>query len=388
MFSSRTDWNFLSNDLTKLLEEKRSSGTPIIDLTESNPTRCGFAYRSHILEPLANPESLHYSPDPRGALSARESIAEYYRRKGATVNPREVFLTASTSEAYSYLFTLLCNNGDSVLVPKPSYPLFDYLCRLNDVQATHYRLHYDDEWRVDLGSLEENVDSSTRAMLVVNPNNPTGSYIKRDERTKIIDFVNKHDLALIVDEVFFDFPVADKGRECASFVAELGAPTFVLNGISKLLGLPQMKLAWFTVAGSEAFIQKASERLEIIADTYLSVATPIQRALPALLADGSITDALQTRIRQNYRTLRTQLAGKSASVLNVEGGWNAIVRLPNVITDDACAVRALKDCNVLVHPGHFFEMEQDSCIVLNLLPEEPTFFAGISRVVECINGIV
>jgi alanine-synthesizing transaminase len=183
MFSSRTDWNFLSNDLTKLLEEKRSSGTPIIDLTESNPTRCGFVYRSQILEPLANPESLHYSPDPRGALSARESIAEYYRRKGATVNPREVFLTASTSEAYSYLFTLLCNNGDSVLVPKPSYPLFDYLCRLNDVQATHYRLHYDDEWRVDLGSLEENVDSSTRAMLVVNPNNPTGSYIKRDERS-------------------------------------------------------------------------------------------------------------------------------------------------------------------------------------------------------------
>jgi alanine-synthesizing transaminase len=385
MFSRRTDWNLAPNDLTKLLEEKRSRGTPIVDLTESNPTRCGFSYSSRILESLADPSALQYDPDPRGTSSARKSIADYYHRKGIPVTPEAIILTASTSEAYTYLFTLLCDAGESVLVPKPSYPLFDYLCRLNDVEAVHYRLRYDDEWHIDFDSLRENVDSTTRAVLLVNPNNPTGSYAKKNERDKLVDFARRHELALIVDEVFFDYPIVERDDWYGSFAAEGGVTTFTLNGISKMLGLPQMKLAWLTLSGSAEVVRSACDQLEIIADTYLSVGTPIQRALPKLLADSTVTDEIRERIRSNHRSLHSRLAGQSGSLLSTEAGWSAIVRLPNVASDDAWALQVLKNCNVLVHPGHFFEIEQESCIVLSLLPAEAMFLDGITKITKYVS---
>ena len=389
IFSSRTDWNLTPNALHQLLEEKRKRGESILDLTESNPTRCGFSHNPEILQALSSNRSLLYEPDPRGLLAARKSIADHYNRPGVLIDPSNIFLTASTSEAYTHLFRLLCNPGANVLVPKPSYPLFDYLCALNDVEVRYYRLRYDDEWQIDLDSIEDSIDASTRALLLVHPNNPTGSFVKKTEKDAVAKIIWKHNLALIVDEVFSEFSFEDVADSYGSFVAEKEPLVFTLNGISKLLGLPQMKLAWITISGESTLAHDAVDRLEIICDTYLSVGTPIQQALPVLLDNGRrITEEIKKRIKTNYCSLRSMTANSSASLLRTDGGWNAIVRLPGIVSDESWALRTLEDYNVFVHPGHFFEIEQDACIVVSLLPEESTFSNGIDRLLASVRSTI
>jgi alanine-synthesizing transaminase len=386
MFASRTNWNLTPNALSQLLLEKRTKGEPILDLTESNPSHCAFSYDSELLRALSSDRSLLYEPEPHGLLSAREGIAEYYRRHGTLVDPSNIFLTASTSEAYSHLFRLLCNPGESVLVPKPSYPLFDYLCALNDVDVRHYRLVYDDEWRIDLDSIRGGIDPSTRALLLVHPNNPTGSFVKNEEQESILKLAQRHNLALIVDEVFGEFPLAEREGCHKSFASEERCPTFTLNGISKLLGMPQMKLAWITVSGEAAVVRNAVNRLEIICDTYLSTGTPIQQVLPSWLNDARlVTDQIKRRINANYHTLHSLTAQSSVSPLNAEGGWNAILQFPRIMSDEEWALRTLKESNVLIHPGHFFEIERDACLVTSLLPEESTFSNGIGKILELVH---
>ena len=388
MFSSRTDWNLTPNALHQLLEEKHKKGERIIDLTESNPTRCGFSYHPELLQALSSERSLLYEPNPRGLLTARKGIAGYYQRQGVLVDPSYIFLTASTSDAYAHLFRLLCNPGDNVLVPKPSYPLFDYLCRLNDVEVRYYRLQYEDEWQIDLDSIKGAIDPSTRAILLVHPNNPTGSFVKSTENKTIMEIVQRHSLALIVDEVFGEFSFEDVNGGCESFAAQNHSLVFTLNGISKLLGLPQMKLAWITVSGEPGLVHVAVNRLEIICDTYLSTGTPIQHALTQLLDDGRcVTDQIRKRVRTNYHSLHSMTAGSPVSLLDASGGWNAILRFPNILSDEDWALKTLKECNVLVHPGHFFEIELRACIVASLLPEESTFSDGISRLLEYVRSI-
>ena len=377
MFSSRTNWNLVPNALHQLLEKKRAAGERILDLTDSNPTRCGFTYDPALLRDLSTQQSLLYEPDPRGLLIARKAIAEQYARRHTPIDPSNIILTAGTSEAYSYLFRLLCNPGDNVLVPKPSYPLFDYLCTLNDVEARHYRLRYDDGWHIDRESLSESVDSSTRAILLVNPNNPTGSFVKRKDREAIVEIGCEHGIALISDEVFGEFPLGT-GNAFESCASENKGVVFTLNGVSKWLGLPQLKLAWITISGPGKLKEEAASRLEVISDTYLAVSTPAQQSLPSLIERGhSVTVQIKNRLEQNLGFLRQTLEHTPLSVLHVEGGWNAIVRLPNTRSDELWATRILDKGNVLVYPGHYFEIDRDVCVVVSLLLEASLFTEGI-----------
>lgn len=387
MFSSRTNWNLTPNALHQLLEKKRKSGERILDLTESNPTRCGFTYDPAVLEALSTERSMSYEPEPHGLLIARKAISDQYDRQRITVDPSNIFLTAGTSEAYSYLFRLLCNPGENVLVPKPSYPLFDYLCALNDVEARHYRLRYYDEWELDFESLTGAVDSSTRAILLVHPNNPTGSFVRTKDREAITKFAREHGLALISDEVFGGFPLDNTEKPFESFATEPNGLVFTLNGVSKWLGLPQMKLAWIIVSGDEKLVSDATNRLEIISDTYLSVGTPVQHALPALFLDETnVTGQIRNRIRSNYRFLIQFLGQSSLSVLRAEGGWNAIVRLPGILSDEAWATRILAEGNVLFYPGHFFEVDLEASVIVSLLPEESVFSGGIHAMANVVRS--
>jgi alanine-synthesizing transaminase len=383
LFSSRTNWDFRSSELFALLQEKRARKEEIIDLTEANPTRCGFKYDERsIREALAVPESLTYSPDPKGLSAARTAIAEFYRDQGISIDPDWVFLTSSTSEAYSYLFRLLCNVGDSVLLPKPSYPLFDYLCDLNDVTPAYYHLSYDGEWRLNTPNLGQELSRRTRALMIVHPNNPTGSFLKIPERENITAFASHRSLPLIIDEVFYSFPFSEDARRAASFAGNKESLTFVLNGLSKLLGLPQLKLAWMVVSGPDAERDDAIKRLEVIADTYLSVGTPVQCALPSLLRHAAtITDQIRSRIRSNYQHITEMVAGSSLTVYHCEGGWNALLRLSGTLRDEQWALALLQEQNVLVHPGRLFDIEQGSCVVLSLLPDIEVVREGLRRIV-------
>jgi hypothetical protein len=384
LFSSRTNWDFRSSELFALLGEKRGRGEEIIDLTEANPTRCGFEYDERsILQALATQGSLTYAPDPKGLLSARMAVAEFYRRQGITIDPECVFLTASTSEAYAFLFRLLCDVGDSVLVPKPSYPLFDYLCELNDVMPAHYHLAYDGEWHLDVSSLEQAFSRGTRAVVVVHPNNPTGSFLKIPERETVATFAGRRNLPLIIDEVFNSFAFGADDRRAPSFAANERTLTFVLNGLSKLLGLPQMKLAWVVVSGPTAERDDAIKRLEIIADTFLTVATPVQVALPSLLRDTmAVTKQIGSRVQNNYRQVGEMVVGSSVSAFQCEGGWSALLRLPSTMPDEKWALELLQNQNVLAHPGHLFDIDQRSCIVLSLLPKPGVVRQGLQRIAQ------
>jgi aspartate/methionine/tyrosine aminotransferase len=389
MFSSRTDWNLSPNTLSQILDEKRKAGEKILDLTQSNPTHCGFVYDPDLLQLLALEWSLLYEPDPKGLLDARLSIAESYDRKSVKVDPNNIFITASTSEAYSYLFRLFCNPGEKALVPKPSYPLFDYLCALNDVVDLHYRLGYDDEWHLESDSLRSRIDESTRLILVVHPNNPTGSFVKIPEQEQIVDTAIRHRLPLVVDEVFSEYPINAGEGYYGSFAGESRGLVCTLGGISKLLGLPQMKLAWIILSGDSAMVRDARSRLEIIADTYLSVGTPVQRALPELFHKGwGVTDQIRARIAANHSALCVATAQSPVSPLKTEGGWSAILRLPGILSDEEWAARLLKETNLLVYPGHFFEIDLDSCIVLSLLPPESAFLQGIKTIVSLVRSVL
>ncbi|MCX6144600.1 MAG: pyridoxal phosphate-dependent aminotransferase [Ignavibacteriales bacterium] len=387
MFSTRTDWDLRPSPLFTLLQQKRASGEELLDLTESNPTKCGFIHHS---SKLVGPESLQrsmlYEPDPKGLLSARQAISDWYKRQNISVTPDRIILASSTSEAYSFLFRLLCNVGDVVAVPKPSYPLFEYLARLNDVLCQDYRLAYDGEWHVDLSSVDEALSSNAEALILVHPNNPTGSFVKKEERDRIVSEARARKIPIIVDEVFSAFSFANDERCAVSFAGTESTLTFTLNGMSKLLGLPQMKLAWIVVSGPDEECAKAVQRLEVIADTYLSVGTAVQQALPQLLNNPeAMTQKILTRTRSNYESLRTACAaGSPATLLHCEGAWNAILCLPAKRSDEEWALELLQSLGVLTHPGHLFDIEAKSCIVVSLLPEHKVFSEGIRRILAAV----
>ena len=388
MFSSRTDWNTTPNRLSGLAAEKYLRGESIIDLTESNPTKCKFSYPSEeILNTLSDRSVLSYQPEPRGLLSARKAITEYYAAQGIALTPEQIILTSSTSEAYSFLFKLLCNVGDEVVVPQPSYPLFEYLCQLNDITLRYYRLAYDGEWHIDFTSLEAQLSERTRAIVLVHPNNPTGSYLKQNEFDRICSLASEHHSSLIADEVFGPYDISP-GVDCANILTSQSfMPLFSLNGISKLLGLPQLKLSWIFVHGDLQQKGEALNRLDIIADTFLSVNTPVQIALPRLFRFSSdIRNQIRLRIQTNYKLLQNIFADSNTSVLRVEGGWYAILHLPQKHSDDNWAEEILIHQNILVQPGHFFDMEQESCIVISLLPDSRIFKETILRLMRFIEG--
>ncbi|PYV90727.1 MAG: pyridoxal phosphate-dependent aminotransferase [Acidobacteria bacterium] len=381
-FSRRTDWRLQPNSFTQAQREMLASGREVLDLTLSNPTRAGFAYDSKaILEALCNPSSLDYDPQPRGLLSARSAIANYYRTRpnSAKVDPDAIVLTTSTSEGYSYVMRLLANPGDEILVPRPSYPLFEFLADLQDVKLAPYQLIYDHGWQIDFDSVRKATSARTRAAIVVHPNNPTGSYVSSTEQQQLNDFFREREIALMVDEVFLDYALDEVARP--SFAANQEVLTFTLSGLSKISALPQMKVAWIATSGPEELVSAALARLEVIADTYLSMNAPLQLAIPVLLEQKStIQPQLLERVRANLSELDSGLAAHPACRrLQVEGGWYAVLRVPVTQADNELAIALLREQAVLVHPGHFYDFEREGHFVLSLITPPKQFREGVRR---------
>lgn len=380
MFAKQTDWDNEENRITTLLRKKLAGGETVIDLTEANPTSCGLLPPEDFLEEFHNPANLAYDPHPRGLPAARKSIAAWYRGQGIFADTEEIILTAGTSEAYSYLFHLLCDPGDSILIPAPGYPLLDYLGQLHNLSTRKYRLRYDGDWHLDADSLAEPSLHQAKALVLINPHNPTGSFVKPDD-LKLLDQILGKSIPFIFDEVFSPFTLTDHGSPPSFPVNRL---TFRLNGLSKMAGLPQMKLAWIVVSGPEQERKEAIRRLEIIADTFLSVNTPIQIALPAILPnlDRFITPILE-RIRKNHALLKDAFgSGLPLSLLRSEGGWNAVIGLPATRTGEEWCLRFLEEQNVLVYPGDLFDFGTGSYAVVSLLPKNDDFSEGIRRIVR------
>jgi alanine-synthesizing transaminase len=372
--SARSSFDLAPNRLSQALVRARQEAKPILDLTESNPTRAGLPYpRGIILDALASTDALLYEPAPFGLWSAREAVA---REIG--VAPARVVLTASTSEAYAFLFKLLCDPGDEVLVPVPSYPLFEHLARLESVRAVPYRLAYDGAWHVDLDSVRRAVSARTRAVVTVSPNNPTGSYLKRPELAALAALR----LPIVSDEVFASYPLREDPERASSALQAQGPLVFSLGGLSKLAALPQMKLAWIAVGGDAPDVTDAMGRLEVIADAFLSVGTPVQHALPHLLATrGATESAIRSRTRANLRLLRSRVTNTPATLLDVEGGWYATLRIPATRSEESWVLALLEENGVYVHPGHFFDFEREAYLVLSLLTPEASFAEGVARIV-------
>jgi aspartate/methionine/tyrosine aminotransferase len=386
-FSTRTSWDVGESSYAAAVREARASGRRVYDLTQSNPTRCGFAYDAELLlRQLADRRALVYDPDPQGLPTAREAVARYYADHGAVVTPANLVLTTSTSESYDYLFRLLCDAGDEVLVAQPSYPLFDFLADLNDVRLRPYPLFYDHGWWIDFAELERAITPRTRAILVVHPNNPTGHWTRAAERELLEALCVRHRLALIVDEVFLDYPLRDPLRGDAtsaplSFATgEHPALTFVLSGLSKICGLPQMKAAWIATLGPEGAQTEALARLEIVADTFLSMNTAVQLAMPEWLAGrNAIQGQIRARAQENLAVLET-MARESPEllhVLDVDAGWSAVLALPRCVGERDGAERLARERGVLVHPGAFYGMAERNRIVVSLIGPPEEFRASI-----------
>jgi aspartate/methionine/tyrosine aminotransferase len=393
MFSTRTRWNLTTNRLSDALTRFRAGSGKLLDLSASNPTECGFHYDDQaILGALCAPGVLSYHPDPRGLTSARAAVAGYYAARGGPVAPGEgvttedLVLTTSTSEAYSFVFRLLCNPGDELLIPTPSYPLFDFLAGLQDVTLKPYPLLYDHGWQIDFHALEQAITSRTRGVIVVHPNNPTGHFTKAEELARLNHICQAQDLALIVDEVFLDFPLSDERP--FSFSTNHAAPTFTMSGLSKISGLPQMKLAWLAVSGPGPWKKEALARLEVIADTYLSMNTPVQLAAPVLLEQRhSLQTQLMDRVRRNLAELDRQLAAqKHCTRLHLEGGWYATLRIPVTRSDEDLALELLEKHGVYLHPGHFYDFHQEGFLVVSLITPEMEFAEGIERALDLVIG--
>src|SRR5262245_2198061 len=384
MFSKRTDWKLTHNRFTDAQHELEKSGGPMFDLTVSNPTRIGVQHDEKIFQALSNREALDYDPHPKGMLSAREAVADYYRDQypGGEFDPESLLLTTSTSEAYSYVFRLLCNPDDEILVPKPSYPLFEFLADLQDVRLVPYPLLYDHGWQMDFPSLYKAVNHRTRGVVIVHPNNPTGSYISEEERKALNDFCKEYGLAIIVDEVFLDYALDGASRP--TFASNERSLTFTLSGVSKISGLPQMKLAWVGVSGPPEVVEPALNRLEVIADTYLSMNAPIQLAAPILVDQRrSVQPLLLDRLRANLEELDRQLAKQQICLrLQVDGGWYAVLRVPATQTDEDLAITLLETKNVLVHPGHFYDFASDGYLVLSLITPPDDFRRGTRMMLD------
>jgi aspartate/methionine/tyrosine aminotransferase len=388
MFSHRSDWKLTPNRLTQALEEVRGARMEVLDLTISNPTRAGLPYDAEaILGSLTLPDAMDYDPQPKGLLSARHAVAGYYREQHEEfdVGPENIVLTTSTSEGYSYVFRLLCNPEDEILVPKPSYPLFEFLAGLQDVKLVPYPLIYDHGWQIDFPSLYKEVTHRTRAVVVVHPNNPTGSYVRPQELASLNGFCREYNLSLIVDEVFLDY--AHDGAPRQTFAVNQEALTFTLSGLSKISALPQMKVAWVAASGPAAQVEEAMARLEVIADTYLSMNTPLQLALPVLLDQRkNIQPLLMDRLRTNLEELDHHLAHqKTCQRLETEGGWYAVLRVPATQPDEELAIDLLRKLSVLLHPGHFYDFPSDGYLVVSLIAPLEEFREGISRVLTLLN---
>ena len=382
MFAERTNWNLAGNRLSEALARHRASGKRLLDLTASNPTECGFAYDGEmILAALRNRAALRYEPNPKGLQSARLAVTEYYSALGARVSADDIFLTTSTSEAYSYVSRLLCNPGDELLIPAPSYPLFSFLADVLDVKLVRYPLVYDHGWQIDFHSLREAATPRTRGVIVVNPNNPTGHFVKANESRALNDICAERDLAIIADEVFLDFGL---GAPPLTLATNNHALTFVMSGLSKVAGLPQMKMAWLVANGPATLKTQAIEKLEIIADTYLSPNAPVQLAVPSFLEQrGGFQKQLMTRVRRNLEELDRQLAAqKNCSRLQVEGGWYVVLRVPATRSDEELTLILLESRDVYVHPGHFFDFPTDGYLILSLIAGEDEFAEGVHRIVE------
>lgn len=384
VFSSRTDFPRAWNPLARSLEERRARGLPLMDLTETNPTHVGLPAPEPLL--LARPGAFTYAPEPLGLLSAREALVAHLAARGSIVSPEHLVLSASTSESYSWLFKLLCEPGDNVLVPAPSYPLFEYLTRLEGVEARPYRLPLPLGFGLDVAQLEAARDSRTRAVLVVNPGNPTGRYLQRDELDALASFCADAGLALICDEVFSDFAWDDEPERVRSVAGlSLPMPTFALSGLSKVAGLPGLKLGWIHVGGPALVRDEALSRLELVADTFLSVNAPVQQALPSLLAHAPhFQAALLARVRENrHRLLQARPRDASWSVLPAHGGWCAVLRIPLQPGEEATCL-ALLDAGVHVQPGYFYDFGGGAFLVLSLLPPPETFSAALIPLVRVL----
>jgi alanine-synthesizing transaminase len=374
MFAGRTNWNLDANRLSHELAQHRAAGKPLLDLTASNPTECGFDYDgAAILGALGNSAALTYEPNPRGLGSARRAVAAYYAARGDSASIEDIFLTTGTSEAYSFAFRALCDPGDEFLVPQPSYPLFDFLAEIQDVKLVRYPLVYDHGWQIDLAALERAITPRTRGAVVVHPNNPTGHYAKPQEAAKLNAICAARGLAVISDEVFLDFALIE--NKPASFATNSGALTFTLSGLSKMSGLPQMKVAWMIVSGQESWKAQALARLEVIADTYLSMNAPVQLAAPVLFEQRrGFQKQLLSRVLKNLAELDSQLsAQKTCARLEIEGGWYAVLRVPATRSDEELAIDLLAKKNVYVHPGHFYDFPSDGHLVVSLITPEQEF---------------
>ena len=379
--SSRLPSNLTLNATTRALAALRERGVTVTDLTESNPTRVGLQYPADLLEPLSDPYSLLYDPQPLGLPAAREAVAGDFERRGLTVSPERIGLTASTSEAYSLLFKLLCAAGDSVLVPRPSYPLFEHLTVLESIVAKPYRLEHHGAWRIDFDDLESSVDDTTRAVLVVSPNNPTGSFLHEDDLMALAALCATKDLMLIGDEVFADYRL-ERSTPPASVLTSTEVLSCSLGGLSKSVGLPQLKLSWIVFGGPASRVAPLMASYEIVADSYLSVSTPVQVALPSLLDRGaSIRRQIQARLERNLASLRRALSDvPSVSALEVEGGWSAVLKLPAFRTEEQLVLGLLADDHVLTHPGYFYDFEREAYLVVSLLVRPEVFDRGVTRI--------
>jgi alanine-synthesizing transaminase len=384
MFSHRVPSDHSANRLSRSIEERRARGASIVDLTESNPTLCGFEYGgSAILGALASPGGLLYEPHPQGLAAARSAVAGYYAGIGTHVDPDSLFLATGTSEAYALVFKLLADPNDEILVPTPGYPLLDVLAGLEAVRQVPYRLIHEEPggWRIDLERLRASISTRTRAIVIVSPNNPTGSWLKRRELEECSVLCRDFGIALVVDEVFSDFGRGSDPSRVRTAAGNEGALTFTLNGFSKMVGLPQLKLAWIHVGGPLQLAAQARERLAYVTDAFLSVSAAVQHAAAAILRQrAGIQEQINRRLEENGRALQERLAGQSCGrVMDREGGWYAVVRLADEISDEDLAVRLLEQDGVLVHPGYLYDFTEGAWLVLSLLPRTDAFREGAAR---------
>jgi len=387
MFSARLPGQLTPNAVSSRLAEIRSSGAHLLDLTGTNPTTVDLDYADDVVAPLASPSARTYEPEPFGLDAARRAVlATYPAATRLTVD--DIVLTASTSEAYTLLFKLLCDPGDAVLVPRPSYPLFDLLAGLDGVETRPYRLNLHDAWAIDRDSVERALTPRARAILVVSPNNPTGSMLHRADREWLVSLAAERGLALVSDEVFADFPLTPRA-DAVSLAGERRALTFTLGGLSKSAALPQMKLAWIAASGPNDVRAEALARLEIIADTYLSVSTPVQLAASALITAGlGRRHAVRARLRDNLDWLRAAVGAYPAlTLIEPEGGWAAVVRMPAIEPEEQVVLRLLEEARVLVHPGYFFDFDEEAFLILSLLPPPDAFREGVARMLPLVSGV-
>lgn len=382
-FSRRVPADLAPNRFAVALAAARQARRPLLDLTVSNPTTVDLDYPEDLLRPLASPASLVYEPQPFGLRAAREAVAAEFARRGSDIGANRIVLTASTSEAYSVLFKLLCDPGDRVLVPRPSYPLFEHLTQLDAVDADGYLLEYHGRWSVDVDSLRRAVSPATRAVLAVSPNNPTGSFLDARDLAALGDVCRQCDLALIGDEVFADYPLAPHGA-ARSVLSVPGVLVFSLGGLSKAAGLPQLKLGWIGVGGPDNLVDAALARLEVICDSYLSVSTPVQHAAGPLIATaGAIRTRIAARTARNHEALVGLVRRyPSCAVLPAEGGWYAVIQVPATQSEEDLVVCLLERDSVVAYPGYFFDFPREAFVVVSLLPDPQIFDAAITRLCE------